>query len=270
MSSNIKIAVTTNCETQLLAAKEWARKLNLPFIEKQAWIPRTAPRDDITDNTDFVLNLTSERLQLEELSKKNRQKNSNPIFVDFLDPKLSFRIKHANKSNEMILKAVGIKNNTNPSILDATAGLGTDAFLLAASGCEVLMLERSPIIGALLQNGLERYNKQKPAVITLKLLLASANNYLTALKSKQHDVIYLDPMYPPRVKSALGKKNMRILHTIVGADEDADKILKLALKWAKKRVVVKRPKFAGHLGLIKPDIIFVSNASSRYDVYIIK
>lgn len=253
MITNTKIVIITNCEAQLLAAKDLARQLNLPFID----INQT--------DADFILNLTSERLQLEELS----QKNSSPIFVDFLDPKLNFRAKLAGKNNEIILKAIGIKNNERPSVLDATAGLGTDAFLLASKGCEVLMLERSPVIGALLQDGLMRYNKQKSGVIKLKLLLSSADNYLTALKFKQHDVIYLDPMYPPRVKSALGKKNMRTLHAIVGADEDADEILTLALQHAKKRVVVKRPKFANNLGLLKPDIIFASNASSRYDVYIV-
>lgn len=254
MIANTKTAVTTNCEAQLLAAKELARKLNLPFMDANQV------------DTDFILNLTPERLQLEESS----QKQSSPIFVDFLDPKLNFRIKYAGKGNEIILKAIGIKSNNKLSVLDATAGLGTDAFLLASKGCEVLMLERSPIIGALLQDGLARYNKQKSGVIKLELLLSSSNNYLAALEFKQHDVIYLDPMYPPRVKSALGKKNMRILHTIVGADEDADEILTLALKWARKRVVVKRPKFAQNLGSIKPDIVFVSNASSRYDVYVIK
>lgn len=260
MKSNPKIAVTTNCDSQILAAKELAQKLNLLFIDT------TTTYSANQFYADFILNLTPERLQLEESS----QKQSSPIYVDFLDPKLNFRIKHAGKNNEIILKAVGIKNNDRPSVLDATAGLGKDAFLLASKGCEVLMLERSPIVGALLQNGLERYNKKKSGSIKLELLLSPANNYLTALKSNKHDVIYLDPMYPPRVKSALGKKNMRILHTIVGADEDANEILTLALKWAKKRVVVKRPKFAQSLGLIKPDIVFVSNASSRYDVYIIK
>lgn len=256
MSSYIKIAVTTNCAMQLVAAKKLAHELNLPFINI----------DTNQIDANFILNLTSERLQLQELP----QKNSNPIYVDFLDSRLSFRISHASKNNEIILKAVGVKNNDKPSILDATAGLGIDAFLLAAKGCEVLMLERSPIIGVLLQDGLERYNKQKSAAVKLELLLSSANDYFATFKFKQYDVIYLDPMYPSRVKSALGKKNMRILHTIVGRDIDADEILILALKWAKKRVVVKRPKFADHLGLIKPDIIFASNASSRYDVYIIK
>jgi len=274
MISNIKIAVTTACEAQLLAAKKLAQQLNLPFIDinydylsaRKTQPCKTEQTVTISQiNANFILNLTPRRLQLEELS----QKNSNPVYVDFLDPELTFRIKHASKNNEIILKAVGIKNNERPSVLDATAGLGTDAFLLASKGCEVLMLERSPIIGALLQDGLARYNKQKSGAVKLELLLTSANNYLARLESKQHDVIYLDPMYPPRIKSALGKKTMRTLHTIVGADEDADEILILAMQQAKKRVVVKRPKFADHLGLLKPDIVFTTNASSRYDVYII-
>ena len=257
MPTNAKIIVTTNHEAQLPAAQALAKQLNLPLVAMNQITPNMA---------DFALNFTPERLQLQEVSTTK----SHPICVDFLAAKLSFRLKHASKNNEIILKAVGIKNNHTPSVLDATAGLGQDAFLLAAKGCEVLMLERSAIIGALLQDGLRRYHHEQPTTIKLALLLSSAQDYLKALTANQPDVIYLDPMYPPRVKSALGKKNMRILHELVGADEDASEILTLALQRANKRVVVKRPKFAQHLGLIKPDIIFASNACLRYDVYTIR
>ena len=102
-----------------------------------------------------------------------------------------------------------------------------------------------------------------------KLKITDAITYLAKLpKTKYPDVIYLDPMFPSRSKSALNKKSMRILKEIVGKDSDSDQLLKIALKTALKRVVVKRPKLAPHLAGKKPDITY-RGKSSRFDVYLI-
>lgn len=58
------------------------------------------------------------------------------------------------------------------------------------------------------------------------------------------DVVYLDPMYPHRQKSALVKKEMRVFQSLVGNDDDADSLLIPAMTIAKRRVVVKRPNYA--------------------------
>ena len=83
------------------------------------------------------------------------------------------------------------------------------------------------------------------------------------------EVIYLDPMYPERKKSAQVKKNMQILQTLLGKDEDTESLLNRALSTAKKRVVVKRPKGAENIPGIKPDIC-IESKKTRYDVYVIK
>jgi len=81
------------------------------------------------------------------------------------------------------------------------------------------------------------------------------------------DVVYLDPMFPPRDKSALVKKEMRAFHDVVGSDDDADALLAPALKLAQKRVVVKRPGYAGFLAGVAPTMA-VTGKNNRFDVYI--
>jgi 16S rRNA (guanine1516-N2)-methyltransferase len=254
-----KIAIKNICDSTLAKAKELARQLNLPFISYNQ------------DSSHlFLLVVTPKRLELQESGIKN----SKPIFVDFLASSLSYRIKCGGGNKQLIAKAVGIKSRMRPTILDTTAGLGIDAFVLASLGCEVVMLERSPTIGALLQDGLERF-KENALVknIKMELYILQAQNYLNKIihaKIKKPDVIYLDPMYPERRKAALGKKSMRVLRELVGADDDAAEALVLALQCANKRVVVKRPSYAPNLGLIKPDLKFSAGSSCRYDIYFIE
>jgi 16S rRNA (guanine1516-N2)-methyltransferase len=198
------------------------------------------------------------------------------LHIDFASKSLAYRLKHGGGRSQLIAKAVGIKSKENPlTVLDATAGLGVDAFILANLDCDVLMLERSPIIAALLKDALERAS-QNPNFknIKLRLLEADSIDYLAKLASNKSapkpDVIYIDPMYPIRTKSALGKKNLRILKDIVGEDLDAPKLLANALACARKRVVVKRPRLGATIaGKCEPDLVF-KGKSSRYDVYLLQ
>lgn len=248
-----------------------AHQLKLPLIAMYKLEERNKNLDynNLFSHSDchFLLTLTSTRLELHE-----RNKNSKPIYVDFLAPNLNYRIKHGGGNKQLLARAIGIKSGIRPTVLDATAGLGVDAFILASLGCEVVMLERSPIIGALLQDGLDRFKKSSQSKNTkMNLHILQASDYLDEIlhaKIKKPDVIYLDPMYPERQKAALGKKSMRILHELVGEDKDAAEVLALALQCAKKRVVVKRPSYAANLGLLKPDLVFSLGGSCRYDVYL--
>lgn len=252
LESKNKIAVTTTCDSMRARAKSLAHQLNLPFVNS----------NDASYH--FLLDATSKRLELRETGVKN----SKPIYVDFLAPALSYRIKHSAGNKQLIAKAIGIKGGIRPTVLDTTAGLGVDSFVLASLGCSVIMLERCPIIGALLHDGLERFNKK----IKMELHVLQAIDYLNkifCMEIEKPDTIYLDPMYPERKKSALGKKTMRVLHELVGADEDAADVLTLALKCAKTRVVVKRPSYAENLGLIKPNLQLSLGGSCRYDVYLL-
>lgn len=253
-----EIATTYTKNHLLKNARNLASKLNLPLIEINQ------PKDPFQ----YLLTVTEKRLELRE----NSTKKSNPTFVDFLSPKLQYRLKHGGKKKELIAKAIGLKNKKDPFVLDATAGFGTDAFIMASLGCRVLMLEKSPIIGALLEDGLNRFKTQRDSNLELSLKLANSSSYISEIIEKdleRPDIIYLDPMYPKKTKSALNKKSMRTLFEIVGYD-DKFNLLSLSLKCAKDRVVVKRPDYAEHLENIKPDIELSSGRNSRYDIYILK
>jgi 16S rRNA (guanine1516-N2)-methyltransferase len=169
----------------------------------------------------------------------------------------------------MIAKAVGIQPGVRPVILDATAGLGRDAFLLAQLGCAVTMVERHPLIGVLLTDGLERAlgDPEVGEIIErMQLRLGDAVELLKAWSDEAPQVIYLDPMFPHRDKSALVKKEMRVFRPLVGADDDAPQLLQAALALATHRVVVKRPRKAPNIEGQSPGYV-LEGKSSRYDIY---
>ena len=230
-----------------------AAQLQLPLLATGA--------DFYAEPYDFIIIIDPAYIGLQD----TQQPNTRPVYIDFLTGKNAWRQKAGGQ--ELLAKAVGCKGSYKPSILDTTAGLGRDAFVLANLGCEVLMLERSAIMALLLQDGLTRL-KANLTMDNLQLIAQDGLNYLEQLSElDKPEVIYLDPMYPHRTKSALVKKEMRILRHLVGNDQDAQMLCQQALQKAKKRVVVKRPRIAEPL-LAKPDIVF-SGSNSRFDVYLI-
>ncbi len=200
-----------------------------------------------------------------------------PIQVDFLSGASAHRRQFGGGKSQLIAKAVGIKGRFRPQVLDLTAGLGQDGFVLATLGCEVTLVERVGVVYQLLLDGLRRA-KAAPDIavqsIISRLSLYHVNglDYLSSYKEKA-DVIYFDPMFPEREKAAKVKKSMAAFHEIVGSDDDAGEVLNLALQKAKYRVVVKRPRKAPsitqqypHLLLPEPGLIMEAK-SSRYDIY---
>ncbi len=165
---------------------------------------------------------------------------------------------------------MGLLRQKNIVLLDLTAGLGTDAFLLACLGCKVTMLERSPVLGVLLQDALQRAHQiDWVRKLSLEFVHADARDYLTIMSTSDcPDVIYLDPMFPEKNKSAKSRKEMHVLRDLVGEDLDAAELLPLSLKKATKRVVVKRPRLAPPLAEQAPDIVY-EGESSRFDVYLV-
>lgn len=212
------------------------------------------------------------RLCLERKLDDGDVKSVVKVYVDFTSGGVEHRRKHGGGLGQAIAKAVGITGKYKPYVIDATAGLGKDAFVLASLGCKVLMLERERVPAQLLQDGLIRSkNSKKTKEITDRMHLIEVDSieYLSKLKaSEMPDVVYLDPMFPHSKKSRLVKKEMQIFQQIVGEDADAGELLKLAMKVAKKRVVVKRPRKSGFLGELKPSHSHVGR-SSRFDVYVV-
>lgn len=171
-----------------------------------------------------------------------------------------------------LLKAVGIKrrNPYRPRVLDATAGLGEDAWVLASVGCVVQAVERNPVIYALLADGLRRTAAIAPDTAgRISLRQTDGVTALQHIASGSHedrpDVVYLDPMFPLGRKTA-ERKAMRVLRLISGDDTDAGELLAAALTAAARRVVVKRPLRGNPLPGPAPAVSH-KGKSLRFDVY---
>lgn len=195
------------------------------------------------------------------------------MHIDFLHGKVAHRRQFGGGRGQTLPRAIGMKGDATPVVFDATAGLGRDAFLLASLGARVTMIERSPVLAALLEDGLQRLAADPElshiAHAHLQLVQANAIDWLQQQaedEDNRPDVVYLDPMYPHRSKSALVKKEMRALRALVGDDEDAAQLLQAARHCATKRVVVKRPKGAPLLDDSKPSGN-VQSKNTRYDIY---
>ncbi len=255
--TNATIAIIAATEEQLTRAAALAERLRLPLA------PAT------TADYDFLLVVTGSRLELHATGRQA----PGPLYVDFVKGSAGYRRLHGGGRKQLIARAVGIRKEGGPLVLDATAGLGRDAFALACLGCRVLLYERSPVIAALLADGLERAQRCEEIAAVVKdrmKLVTGDSSLLTAfsLGGEQPDVVYLDPMYPHRDKSALVKKEMRLLRALVGSDEDAPLLLARGLLLARKRVVVKRPRQAPSLAGPAPTLV-LTGRSSRYDIYLI-
>ncbi|MCW8829304.1 MAG: class I SAM-dependent methyltransferase [Gammaproteobacteria bacterium] len=216
----------------------------------------------------FQLQLTAEHLQLVQQGGQD-----GPVFVDFVAGAVAHRRRFGGGRGQSIAKAVGLKGGANPTVVDVTGGLGRDAFVLASLGCRVTLVERSAVVAALLEDGLAR--AREDAEIgpwigeRLQLVHAEAVSWMEALDEEAFpEVVYLDPMFPHRRKSALVKKEMRLLQALLGGDADADALLPAALRIARKRVVVKRPDYAPHLAGMKPTMSITSK-KHRFDVYVV-
>lgn len=248
------IAVTT-CALDLIdRAKCLAKKLHLNFIQTDH------------DHYPYLLVLDYNQVAIHY----SQDKKIKPLVVDFGSGPFGYRLQHAQGRNELIAKAVGIKKSYRPSVIDATAGLGRDGFLLSRLGCFVTMLERSPILFILLEDGLQRLKKEQDDLLNkmkFELIHTEAAEFLSQLDVSDYpDVIYLDPMFPERNKSALVKKEMRMLQDLVGDGLDSNQLFEIAQKKSKKRVVVKRPLHAPIINDKKPDLVY-RGKSIRFDIY---
>ncbi|SIT65952.1 16S rRNA (guanine1516-N2)-methyltransferase [Ectothiorhodosinus mongolicus] len=203
------------------------------------------------------------------------------LVVDFTKGRMGYRGPRAGRRNEPLARAIGLKAGDCPHVIDTTAGLGSDAFILAQLGCTVTLCESHPLLAALLEDGLKRAAQHEalaPTIARMQLIPGDARD---TLRTHQADVVYLDPMYPHRQKSAAAKKPMQLLQRLLGAHGQGEDLLELALGRASSsgvrppngvaprfaRVVVKRPLRAPPLGEIKPHHS-IEGSSTRFDVYL--
>lgn len=196
------------------------------------------------------------------------QHQQKPFYLDFCQGKSYYRFQQRNAHKELLAHTLGKEKDI--SILDATAGLGRDCFILATLGYELTALERSPLIYLLLKDALERASKHPTlsnVIKNIRLIHADSKTWLSPNSAQKPDVIYLDPMFPIRKKNALVKKEMMLMQHLLN-DEDDGSLLIWALACAKKRVVVKRPRLSHYLGGKMPHFSKIGK-SIRFDIYLI-
>ena len=251
MTNSQNYSVCAESEFLIEKAENLSKVLGIPF--------------EVEPQTNIQLMVTENHIELRAADL------GSPIWIDFIEGKNAHRRKFGGGRGQALAKAVSLKHGKTPSIIDCTAGYGRDAFVLATLGCQITLIERNPIIATLLQDALERAtNDSDTAEIAHRMILhnTDAKDYLQALNPQQRpDVIYIDPMYPSRAKSALVKKDMQLLHQIIGPDTDNGYLLTIAQDIALKRVVIKRPKTAQPLTKQKPSSS-IESKNTRYDIYI--
>jgi 16S rRNA (guanine1516-N2)-methyltransferase len=201
----------------------------------------------------------------------------SPLYVDFASSALTYRRKHGFGKSQSLGRALGLKSGVETlKVFDATAGMGTDAFMMAALGCTVTAVERSKTVFALLDDGYRRLHRLSEnaldpelssLVSRMNFIFGEATKIMDSLKEADFpDVVYIDPMYPDEThSSALPKKSMQIFRRLLTGDEDAENIFQAARR-VTKRVVVKRPLKARPL-VPKPSNS-IDGKTIRYDIYI--
>lgn len=222
----------------------------------------TALKLPLASAADIVLAFQGSRLEA-------RMAGAKPLWVDFLGADTGRR--RSNRHTDPLARAVGRKQPL-PRIVDATAGLGRDAYVLASLGYDVVALERCAVLHSMLENGLAcaaaEIGGGSQASKRLRLVAGDARDYLSSLSPEQlPDVVYMDPMFPSRTKSALVKKEMQFLQRLLGAEADAGSLFEVARSVATRRVVVKRPVKAPPLA--GEPSYRVPAGRVRWDVYLV-
>ena len=196
-----------------------------------------------------------------------RAEEKGRVRVDFGGGAAQYR--RTKGGGELIAKAVN--HTTKPTVWDGTGGLGRDSFVLASLGLNVHTFEQHPAVACLLADGLERA-LQEPEIQDIAHRITfhygNAVELMRELAAQSRpDIVYLDPMYPERQKSAAVKKEMAYFHSVVGAAQEEAGLLAAARAVAKKRVVVKRPRLGEFLNGEKPAYQYTGK-STRFDVYL--
>jgi len=204
------------------------------------------------------------------------------VEIDFVRGKGARRASEASFQSQPLARALGLqklrkRSSQTPTIIDATAGFGTDGWMMASLGCNVRLLEASPVLSTMLTHALtqalsqasntstnakatHRQADQVSPAHSISVINTNSIEYLNQAGNSGADIIYLDPMYPNTRSKALVKKGMQLLHELIGPDNNGSALLDAALNKADYRVVVKRPRGA-------PSLAGVQSSNTRFDVY---
>jgi len=191
------------------------------------------------------------------------------------------RLLPNNLNGELIVKAAKPKNYTDfqPVLFDATAGLGEDSLLLAASGFKVFLFERNPKIATALKSFLEHLKERafeaenQTLLETLGRMQLTEGDSCKLMSTFGHhpNVILLDPMFPKRTKSGLVKKKFQVIHEYESpcSDEEARLLLDASIACNPDKIIIKRPAKADVLAGYKPSYS-IQGSGIRYDCILVK
>ena len=192
----------------------------------------------------------------------------NTVCGDF--SRLLPRIRRGNLAGEHLVRAVKLKGVERPLVVDATAGLGEDSFLLAAAGCRVLLYEKDPVIAALLRDAWERAKRDPETSEIAERMTVIEGDSVAALPTLDPppDVVLLDPMFPERRKTALVKKKFQLIHQLERPCENERELLDAAFAAKPKRIVIKRPAKGPCLAGVKPSYS-LDGSAVRFDCIVL-
>lgn len=250
-ASTVPLALLATSFADLASIEGLAASLDIPVVAG----PQTAM---------LLLRHTRDGL---ELCKPGDNALPGALRVDFAKPDTRRRV--ANPGLELLVRAARVRRTAQPLLIDATAGLGNDGFLLAAAGFRVQMFEMNPVVAALLADGLDRARRNPALAVIAERIRLTAGDARTALGhlGEHPEVIYLDPMFPERSKSALVKQELRLLQLLDPHTIDPGHLLRAALTVQARKVVVKRPR-TGSCLLDMPPAYAVRGKAIRFDVYV--
>ncbi len=233
-------------------AEQWAEQLQLPVAEATITL-------EVAEALSLRALIDGETVRLQP---------------DFVGGALDWRRKHGGGRGEPVVRAVWGKNSQAPTVFDGTGGLARDSFVLAAAGCTVIAREQNALIAALVTDALGRARahahaqQDEPLAAILARLdyqHGDSAEWLEKAAAGFVDVVYLDPMFPPRPGKAKVKKDMQLLQQLAETGL-GDTLLPLARRVARQRVVVKRPDYAPPLAATAPSGAVPAGAN-RFDLY---
>jgi len=169
------------------------------------------------------------------------------------------------RRKSLLAKALGIKHHGARTVLDATGGFGLDSMLMSRWGCTVTVLERARVAFALLQDGIQRFVRQYPDCIPPRAVLVDFARFPAA--AGDFDVVYLDPMFGQRHKTAQPNKRAQYLSSCLEETTEQEELVQLihrARGIAKQRAVLKRRR---HDPIIAQPNWQILGRSIRLDVF---
>lgn len=233
--------------SDVLKSAQLAQELDLPLVTAEA-------------AKSFQLQLLIENAQLALC--RDAAHDRRPVHVDWTSNKAQHRISQVSRRTEPLSRALGLKANHRPTVVDATAGLGGDSIIMNALGCPVIAIERDPIVAALLHSEIELSGRT-----TIQLLNLDSAQWLAEQAENSHEIVFLDPMFGKGETRAQVKKPMQLMQLLLAEQTESADLLSDAIRVASKRVVIKRAAKAPRLHDTKPQLTVMGKAI-RFDIYL--